>query len=224
MCNFLSGIALKNGDVLTHPMLDSHSDLVRYFKLPDTVAYVERFAKVELTPADWMDPATWRFRLDEEMVPAWWEDVAAKVEQTLRSIAGRMIIRGEHELLVDGCWIIGGEAKVRDVRSGRIMRVQDSATVSDVRGSATVRNVRGSATVRNVWGSATVRDVGDSATVRDVWGSATVSGVGGSATVSGVGGSATVRGVWGSATVRDVGPNVTLDTSAKAHLKGETDV
>ncbi len=50
MCNFLSALGLRNGDVLTHPMLDSHSDLVRYFKLHDNTAYLDRFAKVELTP------------------------------------------------------------------------------------------------------------------------------------------------------------------------------
>ena len=31
MCEFLSALVVKNGDVLSHPLLDSHSDLVRYF-------------------------------------------------------------------------------------------------------------------------------------------------------------------------------------------------
>lgn len=69
MCNFLSALVLKNGDVLTHPMLDSHSDLVRWFKIPDAQAH-QHFAKVELTPTtDWLDPQTWAFRLDEATVP-----------------------------------------------------------------------------------------------------------------------------------------------------------
>lgn len=38
MCNFLSAVVLKNGDVLTHPLLDSHSDLVRYYSLPEEAA------------------------------------------------------------------------------------------------------------------------------------------------------------------------------------------
>lgn len=58
MCNFLSAVVLRNGDVLTHPMLDSHSDLVRYYKLPDTRVYHQHFAKVELTPVDWLDVST----------------------------------------------------------------------------------------------------------------------------------------------------------------------
>lgn len=35
MCNFLSALVLRNGDILTHPMIDSHSELVEHFKVPD---------------------------------------------------------------------------------------------------------------------------------------------------------------------------------------------
>ena len=40
MCQFLSALVLKNGDVLSHPMLDSHTDLVTYFKLPDSTEVI----------------------------------------------------------------------------------------------------------------------------------------------------------------------------------------
>jgi len=193
VCNFLSVLILRNGDIRHHPMLDSHSDLVTYFKLPDTDAYVSHFAKAELTPVDWTDASTWKWRIDEDVRPIWLDEVEAAAESATRSVAQRMVLKDvEHTLIVDGCWIVAGSSKVRDVRSGRILRVQDSATVRDVRDSATVQNVGGSATVRDVWGSATVR------------------GVWGSATVQNVGDSATVQNVWGSAT---------LDASAKAHLK-----
>ena len=164
MCNFLSALVLRNGDVLTHPMLDSHSDLVTYFKLPDTDAHITHFAKVELMPVDWMDPATWKWAVDEPTIPSWWEDVAGQAESTLRAKATRMILRdGEHRLIVDGCWIVGGTASVRDVRAGRIMRVQ---------GSAQIRGVWDSAQIRGVCGSAQISDVWDSAQIRGVWGSA----------------------------------------------------
>src|SRR3990167_5256308 len=168
MCNFLSALALKNGDVLSHPLLDSHSDLVRYFKLPDANAHIQHFAKVELTPVDWLDPATWIWKVDEAVLPVWWtEELDHQAQETLRARAAKMILKdGEHDLIAEGCWIVGGTAKVRDVRSGWIRRVQDSAQVSDV------------------WGSAQVSDVGDSAQVSHVWGSAQVSHVGGSAQVS----------------------------------------
>ena len=142
MCDFLSALVLRNGDVLSHPMLDSHSDLVTYFKLPDTNAHIQHFAKVELTPVDWMDAATWKWSVDEAVLPIWWDDVKDRAEATLRARAAGMILKdGEHQLIVDGCWIVGGTAKIRDVRSGWIRRVQDSARVSGVWDSAQVSGV-----------------------------------------------------------------------------------
>jgi hypothetical protein len=219
MCQFFSALVLKNGDVLSHPMLDSHADLVRYFKLPDTVAHHQHFAKIELTPVDWMDVATWQFRLDEASAPGWWPDVADRAERQIRDRATRMILSGgEHALIVDGCWIVGGTAKIRDIRGGRIVRVQDTAILSGVWNSAQVSGVRDSAQVSDVGGSAQVSDVGGSARVSGVRGSAQVSGVRGSAQVSDVWGSARVSDVRDSAQVSNVAPSVTLDDSAKAHL------
>src|SRR5688572_21394109 len=177
MCNFLSVLVLKNGTVLQHPMLDSHSDLVAYFNIPDAKVGIHWFAKAELIPVDWLDPSTWTWLIDEEMRPDWLDDVEEKAEKATRAIAKKMVITEKTKtprLIVDGCWIVGGKAVVRDVRGGRILRVQDSATVRNVGGSATVSDVRGSATVSNVWDSATVRHVGGSATVCGVGDSATV--------------------------------------------------
>jgi len=228
MCNFLSALVLKNGDVLHHPMLDSHADLVRYFKLPDTDAHIQHFAKVELTPVDWADAATWNFRVDEEVLPVWWADVASAVEGTLRSRAAGMILKdGDHDLIVDGCWIVAGTAKVRDVRSGRIILVQDSAQISNVGGSAQISGVWDSAQISGVRGSAQISGVRDSAQISGVRGSAQISGVRGSAQISNVGDSAQISNVGGLARISNVGGlarisnvwgSATLDASAKAHV------
>ena len=128
MCNFLSAVVLKNGDILMHPMIDSHSELVEYFKLPDTSQHIRHFVKVELTPTtdeSWLDPSLWTFRLDEERKPSWWDDEAsAKAEADLRRRASAMIINDDKTpLIVDGCWIVGTKGKIREVRSGRIVRM-----------------------------------------------------------------------------------------------------
>ena len=139
MCNFLSVLILRNGHVLQHPMLDSHSDLVAHFDIPDDTPFLERFAKAELTPVDWLDPATWTWRIDEEMRPQWLDDVEAKAEAATRAIAKKMILT-EHtkipRLIVDGCWIVGGKGAVRDVRGGRIVRVRGGSITGVSGGSA----------------------------------------------------------------------------------------
>ena len=155
MCNFLSAVVLRNGDLRMHPMIDSHAELVEYFKLPDATKFVSHFAKVELTPPadpgnNWMDVSQWKFRLDEETAPVWWEDVAERVESDLRRRAEGMILRdGDHGLIVDGCWIVGGAAQIREVRSGRIMRIT-GGTVNAIWGG-TVNEITGG-TVHAIWG------------------------------------------------------------------------
>src|SRR3990167_9344740 len=126
LCNFLSALVLRNGDVLTHPILDSHSDLVTYFKLPDTNLHHQHFAKVELVPHDnWLDSETWQFCLDEETVPGWWPDVQASVARTLCDRARSMIVTtGHKDLILDGCWILSGDAEFADMRGGRIVRME----------------------------------------------------------------------------------------------------
>jgi len=227
MCRFLSVLILRDGSVRHHPMLDSHSDLVTYFKLPDENPHIPYFAKAELTPdKDWTDASTWAWRIDEAVNPVWLtSEVEKAAEDATRAIAQRMVIKdGERRLIVDGCWIVAGTAKIRDVRSGRIVRVQDSATISDVGGSATISDVGGSATISDVWGSATISDVWDSATISGVGDSATIRDVGGSATISDVGGSATISRVWDSATISDVGDSATIsDVWGSATIRGVGD-
>ena len=124
ICNFLSAVVLRNGDVLTHPLLDSHSDLVRYYQLPDGRQHHQHFAKVELTPDDWLNVDTWNFRLDEETAPGWWEDVKTQAEATLRDRAKAMIVTtGRKDLILEGCWILAGDAEFADVRGGRIIHM-----------------------------------------------------------------------------------------------------
>jgi len=139
MCQFLSVLVLRNGDVLHHPMLDSHGDLVTYFQLPDSQAYHQHFAKAELTPSEatWLTPDAWTWRIDETTRPGWLDDVESQAEARARAVAARMVLAsGAHRLIVDGCWIVGGDAIVRDVRGGRIIRVGGSAQIHDVGGSA----------------------------------------------------------------------------------------
>ena len=138
MCNFLSAIVLKNGDCLTHPLLDSHSDLVRYYQLPDGRAHHQHFAKVELTPHDWLNPDTWEFRLDEQTVPGWWDDVKAQAEATLRDRARAMIVTtGRKDLILEGRWILAGDAEFADVRGGRIVRMLGGTLTAMLGGTLT---------------------------------------------------------------------------------------
>jgi len=134
VCNFFSAVGLRDGSIRWHWALDSHSDILTYYGIEDEDDYQTRFVKLELKPGEnWLDPNTWTFSVDEETAPVWCDDerqVSFRAEMI--RIAQKMILTtGEKRLIVDGVWIIGGDANVRDVRGGR-MRLQDNATISDV--------------------------------------------------------------------------------------------
>jgi hypothetical protein len=205
VCDFLSACVLRNGDVLTHPLLDSHSDLVRYYELPDTRAYHQHFAKVELTPGDWLQPETWNFRLDEDTAPGWWDEVKTQAEATLRDRAREMLITtGRKALILEGCWILAGDATVGELRGGRIINMF-GGTVQAISGG-TVQAIYGG-TVQAIYGG----------TVQTIYGG-TVQAIRGGTVQTIYGG--TVQAIRGG-TVPKPGPYATLSKQALEFLKAQ---
>jgi len=202
MCNFLSAVVLRNGDVLTHPLLDSHSDLVRYYQLPDVTAYHQHFAKVELTPVDWLDVATWRFRLDEETEPSWWTDVATGVEATLRERAARMILAsGRKDLVLEGCWILAGDAVIEDFRGGRVVRMC-GGTLTEMCGGTLTAMCGG--TLTEMWGGTLTAMRGG--TLTEMWGGTLTEMCGGTLTAMRGG---TLTEMWGGTLTEMCGGTLT---------------
>jgi len=212
MCNFLSAIVMKNGDVLWHPMIDSHSELAAYHKLRDDDQFRRNFAKVELLPGDdWMEPEKWTWEVDEPTRPDWLDDVEDSAKKRLITIAKGLILDdGNHPLIVDGCWIIGGVAKVERIKYGRVMRVSDSAEIGYVSGSVTIGSVSDSVKIGKVSDSATIGSVSGSVKIGYVFDSATIGYVSDSAEIGGVCDSAKIGSVSGSAKIGSVSGSVKI--------------
>ncbi len=195
MCHFLSVIVLKNGDVLHHPLLDSHSDLVTYFKLPDGSAHHQHFAKAELTPTEdtWTEPDKWTWRIDEPTRPGWLDDVEAQAEARTRAIAKTMVLSGDHPLVLEGCYIVPEGARIGRLLGGRLIRIC-GGTVSEIRGG-TVSTIRGG-TVSAIRGGTVSAICGG--TVSAIWGG-------------------TVSAIWGGTVPATVGPHTELGKNASAY-------
>lgn len=88
MCKYKSGIIFKDHVVLT-PMTDeSHSALLQNMGIDDTLENACRaFARVELVPKNGdraTDPKSWKFIVDQDILPDWYEDSPEKYEQMFR--------------------------------------------------------------------------------------------------------------------------------------------
>ena len=77
MCQFKSGVILKNKVVLTPEGNESHSDLLESLGIADTHMNASKtFVRAELIPKNddkMTDVKDWRYRVDQDIVPDWYE-------------------------------------------------------------------------------------------------------------------------------------------------------
>ena len=88
MCQFKSGIILKNKVVLTQKGNESHSDLLESLGIKDThMNAAKTFVRAELIPKDnnkYIDISEWKYRVDQDIVPDWYEEDPERYEQEFR--------------------------------------------------------------------------------------------------------------------------------------------
>lgn len=88
MCQFKSGIILRNKVVLTPEGNESHSDLLESLGIADTHMNVAKtFVRAELIPKDndrMSDVKDWRYKVDQDIVPDWYEKDPERYEKEFR--------------------------------------------------------------------------------------------------------------------------------------------
>ena len=88
MCQFKSGIILKNKVVLTPEGNESHSDLLESLVIADThINAAKTFVRAELLPENndkMTDVKEWRYKVDQDIVPDWYEKDPGRYEQEFR--------------------------------------------------------------------------------------------------------------------------------------------
>lgn len=88
MCQFKSGIILKSKVVLTPEGNESHSDLLESLGIEDShMNATKTFVRAELIPKDdnkYTDIGEWKYRVDQDIVPDWYEEDPRRYEQEFR--------------------------------------------------------------------------------------------------------------------------------------------
>ena len=106
MCNFLSGIILRNEVVLAPLYNQSHSALLRKINIKDNNLFRSDFVKVELLP-DNGDPLSdsnrWKYIVDQDNTPGWYGDNKEKYEELFRDKAQRWISKNIFDICGKPC-------------------------------------------------------------------------------------------------------------------------
>lgn len=88
MCQFKSGVILKNRVVLTPEGNESHSNLLESLGIEDTHMNASKtFVRAELIPKNdnkMSDVKDWRYKVDQDIVPDWYEEDPERYEQEFR--------------------------------------------------------------------------------------------------------------------------------------------
>ena len=93
MCNFKSGVILRNRVVLAPEGNESHSDLLDSLNIEDNHMNASKtFVRAELIPKDGnktTDVKTWRYKVDQDIVPDWYEKDPERYEDEFRNAVGK---------------------------------------------------------------------------------------------------------------------------------------
>ena len=206
MCNFLSAIAFKNGDVFeASQYTDSHEHLIASLGLDDTKdLFIRNWVRVEFVPGnDVADVDKYTLRCDECESPAWWDGVSETVEKNLHRIVSKMVIRDERKCILGGCWIFAG-ARSNHVVSARIIAMLGSSQVNEMLGSSQVKTMRDSSQVNEMLDSSQVNEMLDSSQVNEMRGSSQVKTMWGSSQVNEMWGSSQVKTMRDSSQVNEM--------------------
>lgn len=88
MCNFKSGVILKNRVVLAPEGNESHSDLLESLGIENNhMNTTKTFVRAELIPQNgdkMSDVKDWKYRVDQDIVPDWYEKDPERHEQEFR--------------------------------------------------------------------------------------------------------------------------------------------
>jgi hypothetical protein len=182
MCEFLSALVFKSGKIFTSPEhTDSHSDLIDAKGLSaesDSSLQIRGWIRVEFTPPStrqMADVDSYVLRVDESSTPEWF-DAAMKFDVTeqLKEIIQAMIVTDERKILLGGCWILAGEAKVHKIVRATVKVALGSSQVGKMLGSSQVGKMLGSSQVGKMLDSSQVGEMWDSSQVGEMWGSSQV--------------------------------------------------
>ena len=104
MCRFKSGLILKNKVVLTPIYNESHSRLLKELNIEDShMNALTKFVRAELVPPNndkTVDIKKWKYIVDQDIVPGWYEKDPKKYEAEFRNAVEEWV--KEHIVVICG--------------------------------------------------------------------------------------------------------------------------
>jgi len=175
MCLFFSCIvAEKNLEIYHNPYTDSHDALITYFGFKDDKIQ-NKWVRVEFVPQDnkYTEVDSYILKCEDSKTPDWFTKNQEKIRTKLQKIIKAMIITDERKILLGGCYILSGNAKITLVNQCRIARMEGNSTIKtmwagtiEIMWAGTIENMR-AGTIENMR-AGTIKDM-RAGTIENMW-------------------------------------------------------
>ena len=181
MCDFLSVIVKKDGEILCDPYTDSHEDLIAAHGLDDSKLR-EGFVRGEFKPGDYKDydkPDKYILRIDEQLKPEWFKEIEETVAVQLKAIIERMILRDvKKRCLLSGCYILTGKTQIDYIKNAQVFFMSGTSTIGEMRETSKVGVMgetskvgvmRETSKVGEMWGTSEVGVMWENSKIGVMW-------------------------------------------------------
>ena len=177
MCDFYSCILDRKGKLYDDPTkTDSHEDLIEKFNLKDNKLKNRDIVRIEVNP-DWdalkkkFNKKDWTYKVDEpSTIPDWYMKNEKKMEgivwKRIQELYKTLFLfGGEYDELPFDLMILVKDARIKEMKNQKVLRMGGSSQVLRMRDSSQVGEMWGSSQVGEMWDSSQVRWMGGSSQV-----------------------------------------------------------
>jgi hypothetical protein len=125
MCRTFSFIASKNGELYYSLRSDSHEDIVADNEIIDN--HQVNIVRIEFTPGNWQDVESYQLKVDESLLPPWWDrELQESIYKKCCSWVSQRIVTGTRKQLIGvGPWVLVN-ANINSVLYCRIAHMEHS--------------------------------------------------------------------------------------------------
>jgi len=203
MCDFLSAIVLRNGDILHNLRTDSHEDLIQENNLRDNK--IGNFARVEFRPKEINDldkPGKYLLTIDEKITPDWFDDsMKEKIISKLSSIIKRIIITEDRNILLGGVYILSGKANIKEAKNVLIKYMSGSSSIGSMYDSSRIGAMYDSSSIESMYDSSRIGSMSNSSRIDSMFGSSGIGTMYDSSRIESMSGSSRIESMSGSSSL-----------------------
>ena len=190
MCNFKSGIILKGKCVIAESSDESHTKLLENLNIvDDRLNAMTTFVRAELLPPNgkwWTDPSTWKFHVDQDILPEWYLEDKEKYEQDFRKtiyewVKVHIITNDDIDILKSGYYRVKNctiKTLSNDVNvfleDSEVEKMESNSCIDEMHGKSKIKEMHDFSNIQKMYADSFIGHMYDKSSVKYMYYNSTV--------------------------------------------------